>query len=136
MGWYGREKLTKYYSVGFTEKELQEINTEYERFKAKESVSESSYYSKLTNFIKYLALTCIDLQKEKRSLISRGIAEQAKRNTENAMFKEVIEKLNDVGKQIAFKQLQALLEAGYVKTWTGYYHGIEKEGNTIFPKWG
>jgi len=138
MGWYGREKLIKYYNIGFTEKELQEINAIYER--EKDNVLKA-YFRRHTNLIRHLALTCIDLKKENhRNLVSENLTEQAKRNTENTIFEEVIEKLNDVGKQIAFKQLQALLEAGYVKssseTWTGYYHGIEKEGNIVFPKWG
>jgi len=140
MDWYGREKLTKYYSVGFTEKELQEINAVYEN--EKNNVLKE-YFKRRTNLIRHLALTCIDLEKENRNLknsAAESLTKQAKRNTENTMFREVIEKLNDVGKQIAFKQLQALLEAGYVEssseTWTGYYHGIEREGNIVFPKWG
>ena len=133
MDWYGREKLTKYYSVGFTEKELQEINAVYEN--EKNNVLKE-YFKRRTNLIRHLALTCIDLEKENRNL-KNSAAESLIKQIE---FRKVIDKLSDSGLRIAFKQLEALLDAGYVKspgeTWTGYYHGVRKDGNIVFPEWG
>jgi len=56
-------------------------------------------------------------------------------------LEEAIERLNDGGRWITLKQVNALLNAGYTKqssseTWTGYYRGVKNEGNIIFPEWG
>jgi len=56
-------------------------------------------------------------------------------------LEEAIEKLNDNGRWIALKQVNALLKAGYTKpssseTWTGYYRGVKKDRNIVFPEWG
>ena len=69
MGWYGRESITKYYSIGFTEKELQEIEAAYKEAKVgRFYLSKYAYFRKRTNFIRYLALSYIDLEKENQQL--------------------------------------------------------------------
>jgi len=141
MGWYGREKLTKYYSVGFTEKELEEIDA------ACKKISDVSYFTKRTNCIRHLALTCIDIEKENRRLknilearSAESLIKQVEKNTTNAIFQEVIDNLSDSGKQTLLTVAKSLLENGHAKptgeTWTGYYSGVKKEGNIVFPKWG
>jgi len=69
MGWYGRDNITKYYSIGFTEEELQEIDAARKK-QIYGTSAESSFYSKRTNFIKHLIFSCIDLEKENQRLKS------------------------------------------------------------------
>jgi len=114
MGWYGREKLTKYYSVGFTEKELQQINTAYER--QKNSVLKA-FFKRRTNLIRHLVLTYFELEREnnrlKNILAARSAAERESKQDN-----------------------QAINESPETLTWTGYYRGVKREGNTIYPEWG
>jgi len=54
-------------------------------------------------------------------------------------LEEAIKRLNDGGRWVALKQLNALLDAGYgekpiSETWTGYYSSVEKDGNIVYPK--
>jgi len=111
MGWYGRDNITKYYSIGFTEEELQEI--EAARKKQTHGTSaESSFYSKRTNFIKHLIFSCIDLEKENQRLKSTIRETQA--------------------------QAAAMGQSGASEetTWTGYFRDVKRNGNIIYPVWG
>jgi len=56
-------------------------------------------------------------------------------------LEEAIKRLSDNGRQTLLTIAKSLLENGYAKlpdevTWTGYFRGIEREGNIIFPEWG
>jgi len=106
MGWYGRDKAVKHYSIGFTEKELQELEAAYEKVKiGRFHITGFQCFSKLTSFIRYLALTYLDLEKKYMQL------------------KSEIKQTQFQGKAIG-------------DTWTGYYRNVKKEGNIIFPEWG
>jgi len=56
---------------------------------------------------------------------------------------EAVEKLNGKGRWIALQQCKSMLEhemyqqKGLLQdAWTGYFRGVERGGNIIFPVWG
>jgi len=106
-----REKAVKYYSVGFTEKELQEIDAVNEKLNHGSSALEG-FYKKRARLIKYMALSFIDLEKENRQL--KSVIRNAQTQSEA------------VGQN----------GAGDETTWTGYFRGIENKGNILYPEWG
>jgi len=59
--------------------------------------------------------------------------------TQNEVEK-VIKILNERGKWIILETCKALAKheiyRNYESAWTGYFKGIEREENIIFPKWG
>lgn len=110
MGWYGSENIAKYYSIGFTEKELEEIDdARKKQIEETKSGALLSYLGKPTNFIRYLALTCLDLKKENQQL-------------KNAI-RETRAQSQAIGQNEA-------------TTWTGYFRGVKTDGNIVFPEWG
>jgi hypothetical protein len=108
MGWYGRETLTNYYSVGFTEEELQEIDA------ACKKQNNDHFFSKRTNCIRHLALSCIDLEKE------------------NQRLKRTIREAQAQAQSAAMGQGGASEET----TWTGYFRDVKRNGNILYPVWG
>jgi NTP pyrophosphatase (non-canonical NTP hydrolase) len=49
---------------------------------------------------------------------------------------KAIEKLNGRGKWITLQQVLALQEhEDYSATWTGYFQGVKREENIIYPVW-
>jgi hypothetical protein len=114
MHWYGHDKITKYYSIGFTEKELQEIEAAYKEAKiGRFYLSKYAYFRKRTNFIRYLAMTCIDLEKE------------------NQQLKKAIRETQAQPEAMGQSEETELTDA-----WTGYHRGIKKKENVIYPEWG
>jgi len=110
--WNSHEKAVKhYYSIGFTEKELQEIDAASEKLNHGSSVL-AAYYRKRTHLIKYMALSYIDLEKENRQL------------------KSVIRN--------AQAQSAAMGQGGESDetAWTGYFRGVKSNGNVLYPEWG
>ena len=113
MGWYGRESITKYYSIGFTEKELQEIEAAYKEAKVgRFYLSKYAYFRKRTNFIRYLALSYIDLEKENQQL--------------KKAIRETQEQPEAMGQ----------VETSEATTWTGCFRDVKNRGNILFPEWG
>jgi len=53
---------------------------------------------------------------------------------------EVVKILNGRGKWLALQTCKALAEQEMYRNkesaWTGYFKGVEREENIIFPKWG
>ena len=117
MGWYGRDNVKKYYNIGFCEEELQKLNIALEK---QQESNPSEYFAKHTRFIKHLALTCLDLKQENERL--RCTLANTQRKTQ--AFAEA--QADAIGQDGASEET----------TWTGYYHGIKKTGNIIFPVWG
>jgi hypothetical protein len=76
------------------------------------NIAESSFYSKRTNFIRHLVLSCIDIEKENQRL--------------KTTLREAQAQAAAVGQSRASEE----------PTWTGYFRGVKKDGNTIFPVWG
>jgi len=111
MHWYGHEKITKYYSIGFTDKETQEIEAAYE--KAKLGIF---HFRNRTSFIKHLALSCIILEKENQRL--KNTVKETQAQSE------------------AMGQSETSEETDLTDAWTGYYRGIKKKENVIYPEWG
>jgi hypothetical protein len=111
MGWYGRDNITKYYNIGFSEEELQEITAAYN---ANNREYKNPYFRKRANFIRFLALHCIDLEKENRSLRS------------------TLASINREAPAAAMGQGGASEET----TWTGYFRGVERNGNVLYLVWG
>jgi len=110
MGWYGRDKAVKYFTIGFTEKELQELEDAYKKAEVgRLHLVDIRYFAKRTSLIRHLALTYLDLEKEYMQLKSE---------------------IKSIEKQ-AQSQTTAMGD-----TWTGYYRGVNRKGNIIFPKWG
>jgi len=106
MHWYGHDKITKYYSIGFTDKEQKEIEAAYEK------ASGTFHFKNLTSFIKYLAMSCYLLEKE------------------NQRLKEHI---NEYKETLAMaKGMSQSEETDLTDAWTGYYRGIKKKENVIY----
>jgi len=56
---------------------------------------------------------------------------------------EAVKKLNGKGRWIILQQCKSMLEyetyqeKGLLQdAWTAYFHGVERDGNVIFPIWG
>jgi hypothetical protein len=59
------DKIIKHFQIGFTESELKEINTAFEKRE-----TGKPRFEKIQRFIRYLVLYCLDLEKENRQLKS------------------------------------------------------------------
>jgi hypothetical protein len=104
--WPG-QRVKKACSIGFCEDELKEIEAAFKSCKKP--------FKRQSQFIKYLALTCLDREQEIGQL-------------QNALTKVAQ----------AHAQAAAVGQSSQAKetAWTGAYHGIRREGNVIFPVWG
>jgi len=104
MGIRGRDNITKYFNVGFSEEELQKVDAAYK----KEKISRGDTKYSFSFFIRSLVVSYID-EKEKN-----GRKKQERADTQVAV-------MGGTKKET---------------TWTGYFRGVEKEGNILFPEWG
>ena len=100
-----------YYSIGFTDEELQEIETAYKE-QTYGTSAESSFYSKRTNFIKQLIFSGIDLEKDNQRLKS--------------IVRETRARPAAIGQSDTDEET----------TWTGYFRNIKNDGNILYPEWG
>jgi len=114
MGWYGRDKIVKYYNVGFTEKELQEIDAVNTKLSHGSTVLEG-FYRKRTKIIKHLILSWFDLEKENQQLKSL---------------------IRNVQAQSAVMAQGGASEEAIRDAWTGYFRGVKNNGNVLYPEWG
>jgi hypothetical protein len=110
MGWYGRDNITKYYSIGFSEEELQEIDAAWE--KQKDDNAENSFFKSRSRFIRHLALSCIDLEKENQRLKN--------------ILRETRVQSAAIGQSGASEE----------NAWTGYFRDVKRNGNILYPVWG
>ena len=102
-----------YYSIGFDENEKKEIEAGFAEWGKQHDIA---FFKKLTNYIKFLALTCIDLQQENKRLKAiLANASQSNRTPES--------------------QASNGNEKELVDAWTGYFRGAKKNGNVIYPEW-
>jgi len=97
-----------YYSIGFTDEELQEIDAAYKEQTYRTS-TERLFFSRRTKFIKHLIFSGIDLEKEKQRIIRETRAQPAA-----------------IGQS----------ETGEETTWTGYFRNVKNDGNILYPEWG
>ena len=101
----------KYYNIGFEEDELQEINAVFNK---RQLASPGSYFRDRASLIKYLALTGLDLERENRRL--------------KAALASIIR-----GREAA---QATTLGQGEEIVWTGFLHGVRRDGKIIYTVWG
>jgi len=109
MGWYGHDNITKYYSIGFTEKEQEEITAAFKKYEASGQIP---VLRKHTEFIKHFALAAFELEKENQRL--KNILKT--KNQEAAV----------AGQNGASEET----------TWTGYFRDVKRVGSVLYPVWG
>ena len=109
------KKERTYYNIGFDEDEIKQLAMCITQWEGPPYFLSENQKSTRRLFIKHVALTVAEVKQEnkrlKNILTSRTENEEAARAASGAA-----------------RQSQT--------TWTGYFRGIEKAGNVIYPVWG